>query len=203
VQCHGGGPNAHFHLIERITKPTGVLVQRYAHLLQTDPHPSPEVIARALHSEPKEIIERALPSCTECHDEPGEDESLPKLFRLLDSIAAAERKYVETASHLDRVGQGVLLVENQRFKFEDAKTHLIALGPMQHSLDNELVAKKVEELNQVCDQVQTELEALETGLRWRYAAVFPIWLFAAAFCAALYVKYKQLRARYVVPMRRG
>ena len=39
-----------------------------------------------------------------------DDESLPKLFTVLDDIAAAERKYVETARRLDEVGQGVLLL---------------------------------------------------------------------------------------------
>jgi hypothetical protein len=200
VQCHGGGPDAHFHLIERITKPTGVMVRRYAHLLKTDPKPTPEAVAEAVHAEPRQIIHRALSSCMECHEEIEEDESLPKLFNLLAAIAAAERKYVETAHELDRVGQGVLLVENQRFEFEDAKTHLIALAPLQHSLDNELVGKKVEELNQVCDRVQAELAALETGLRWRYQALVPIWAFAGLFCTLLYVKYKRLRRQYVSPL---
>jgi hypothetical protein len=200
VQCHGGGPQAHFHLIERITKPTGVLIQRYAHLMKMTPPPTPEQVTETLHSEPREIIERALPSCTNCHEGLEDDESLPKLFRLLDSITQAERKYVETAHELDRVGQGVLLVDNQRFKFEDAKTHLIALAPLQHSLDNELVGKKVAELDAVCDEVRGDLAELEHGLLWRKRALIPIWLFALVFSAALYAKYKALRGRYVVPL---
>jgi len=200
VQCHGGGPNAHFHLIERITKPTGVLIERYAHLLKLTPKPTQEQITQALHSDPREIIQRALPSCTTCHEELESDESLPKLFKLIDAITAAERKYVETAHELDRVGQGVLLVDNQRFKFEDAKTHLIALAPLQHSLDNELVATKVVELDAVCDEVRADLVNLEQGLQWRRLALIPIWTFALVFSAALYVKYKALRRRYVEPL---
>ncbi len=199
VQCHGGGAGRHFHLIERISKPTGVMIQRYAHLLASEPKPTPERITQAIHPDPKEIIQRALPTCTACHAEGEKDESLAKLFTLLDEIAAAERKYVKTAARLDAVGQGVLLVDNPRFKFEDAKTHLIALAPVQHALDPATVRGKVAELMAVCDQVNAELDELERGLRWRYQSLLPLGFFALGFSVLCYVKFKQLKARHVQP----
>lgn len=200
VQCHGGGEGRHFHLIQRITKPPGLLIQRYAHLLKSVPTPTAEQVAEAIHPGPKQIITQTLTTCTDCHDDIDEDESLPKLFVLLDEIAKAEKRYVETANRLDRVGQGVLLVDSQRFKFEDAKTHLIALAPLQHTLDNTLVAEKVAELNAVCDAVTAELDELEAGLDARHSAMIPIWIFSAVFSVLLYVKYKQLKHQYVKPM---
>ena len=203
VQCHGGGPEAHFHYIERITKPAGVMIQRYAHLLSSEPTPTAAQVAEALHPDPKAIMMRALPGCTDCHEELGDDESLQKLFRLIDTIGHAEHKYVQTAGELDRVARGVLLVDQQRFKFEEATTHLIALAPLQHALNNDLVADKVAELNTVCDEVRTELTHLENGLRLRYQALIPIWIFSLGFAAVLYAKYKALRARYVAPLPGG
>lgn len=203
VQCHGGGENRHFHLIERITKPSGVLIERYAHLLATEPDPTPEQVAQAINPSPKEIINRALATCLDCHDEIEEDESLPKLFGLIDQIADAERLYVETANRLDRLGRGVLLVENQRFKFQDAKTHLIGLAPLQHTLDNERVAGKVEELEAVCAEVNGGLDNLEEGLRLRKLALVPIWAFAILFAWVLYIKFKQLKKAYVTPLPIG
>ncbi|HUU85529.1 MAG TPA: hypothetical protein VM243_18675 [Phycisphaerae bacterium] len=200
VQCHGGGEGSHYHMIERITQPAGVLIQRYAHLLSTEPSPTPEQVTEAIHPDPKRIMTQALPTCTECHDDPAEDENLPRLFALLDEIADAERHYVQTAARLDEVGQGVLLVENQRFKFEDAKTHLIELSPVQHSLDNDLVAEKVAALNQVCEEVNAELDELQAGLRLRNLALIPIWAFAVVFSVLLYVKYKMLKRAYVKPL---
>lgn len=199
VQCHGGGEDRHFHLIERITKPAGVMIQRYAHLLTSEPAPSAAQVTEAIHPDPRKIMEHALPSCMECHDDIEDDESLPKLFVLLDEIAKAEHRYVETARRLDRVAQGVLLVDAQRFLFEDAKTHLIELAPLQHTLDNSVVGEHVEELNAVCAQVNAELDKLENGLRWRYRALFPIWLFALLFAGACYAKYKRLKALHVGP----
>lgn len=203
VQCHGGGPKAHFHHIERITKPAGVMIQRYAHLLSSEPTPTAEMVVETLHPDPKEILTRALPGCMDCHEELANDDSLKKLFHLIATISEAEHKYVQTAGELDRVGRGVLLVDQQRFKFETATTHLIALAPLQHALDNDLLAEKTAELNTVCDEVRAELTQLESGLRWRYQALIPIWIFAVGFAALLYAKYKALKSQYVVPLPGG
>lgn len=203
VQCHGGGPEAHFHHIERITKPAGVLIQRYTHLLTSEPAPTAAEVAEALHPDPKEIMTRALPGCTDCHEELANDESLKKLFHLIATISEAENKYVQTARQLDQVGRGVLLVDQQRFKFETATTHLIALAPLQHALNNDLLSAKVAELNKVCDDVRSDLTRLDNGLRLRYQALIPIWIFALGFAVVLYVKYKALRAQYVIPLPGG
>lgn len=202
VQCHGGGEHRHFHYIERITKPPGLLIQRYAHLLQSESAPTSQQITEAIDPGPKQIIMNAVPSCTECHDELEEDANLHTIFNLLDQIADAERRYVQTARRLEDVGHGMLLVDKQRFKFEDAKTHLIALAPLQHTLDTDLVAAKVTELNAVCEEVSSELDELEAGLRMRYIALGPMWGFALLFSVVLYIKYKQLRKQHVTPVPR-
>ena len=176
-----------------------MLIQRYIHLLANEPNPTDAEVSAALNPDPKQIIEQALPSCMECHEELDEDESLPKLFGLIDAIASAERRYVKTGKRLAEVGKGVLLVERQQFLFEDAKTHLIELAPLQHTLDNEKVAAKVAELNAVCDQVNLELDELERTLRLRHAAVVPVWIFCTLFAALCYAKYKQLKAEWVKP----
>lgn len=203
VQCHGGGEDRHFHLIERITNPAGIMLERYAHLLASKPSPTPEQITEAIHPGPKQIIRNALATCMDCHEDIEDDESLPKLFVLLDEIAEAERNYVRTGLRLDEVGRGVTLVDAQRFKFEDAKTHLIQLAPLQHTLSLSVVSDKVKELNDVCADVNADLDALEAGLRWRYRALIPIWVFSLLFSAACYMKYKQLKAVYCQPEPRG
>ena len=200
VQCHGGGSDAHGHRIERITVSPSVLVRRYLDLMASQSVADGADVSEVLHPAPKRIIERTLDSCTDCHDELEEDQSLPKIFELIDEIAAAQRKYAETAAYLDAVGQGVLLVDNQRFTFEEAKTHLIALAPLQHTLKLDLVADKIAELNSVCDRVQTELAELEDGLRWRYRSLIPIWVFSILFSTALYAKYRALKRQYVKPL---
>ncbi|MBI1825846.1 MAG: hypothetical protein HY287_06010 [Planctomycetes bacterium] len=198
VQCHGGGPDAHFHKIEKITEPAAELVQDYARLVTDQRYPpSPSEVAARLHATPKQIVQRALPGCSECHDSLEKDESLQKFFHLLDTITDGERKYVGTAEHLNRVGRGILLVDSQRFRLEEATTHLIALAPLQHTLDQEALTKKLGEMNAVCDEVDGDLVQLEKGLQLRTQALAPIWAFVLIFVALLYTKYKRLRKEYV------
>ncbi|UCG17084.1 MAG: Rieske 2Fe-2S domain-containing protein [Phycisphaerales bacterium] len=200
VACHGGGAERHFHLIERITTPVDVLTARYARLLATEPDPTPEQVAAAIDHDPRRIMTQALGVCTACHDALDEDENLPRLFALLDEIAGAELRYVQTAWRLDEVGRGVLLVENARFRFGDAKTHLIALAPLQHTLDQSLVTEKVSQIDDICDEVDGELDALEAGLRMRYWLLIPIWVVALCFCGFLYLKFRALKAAWVRPV---
>ncbi|MCH7808326.1 MAG: hypothetical protein IIB60_03795 [Planctomycetes bacterium] len=200
VHCHGGGEGAHSHLIEQITTPADVLIRRFGRALASEPKATPEQITDALHPDPKRIMTHALATCLECHDEIDEDETLPKLFELLDVIAGARREYARTGYRLDEVGHGILLVDRQRFTFEDAKTHLVALSALQHTLDSRKLAEKAADLEAVCAQVNSELDELEQGLHLRRIALIPIWIFALVFSALLYAKYKQLKARYVVPL---
>jgi len=200
VECHGGGKDRHFHHIERITKSPELMIQRYTYLLPAQPAPTPDQVAEAIHPDAKQIMTHALPLCTTCHEELGEDESLQKLFRMLDDIAGAERRYVQSGQRLEQMAQGVVLVDRQRFLFQDAKTHLIELAPLQHTLDAEKVASKVGDLNVVCDRVDSELDGLQTGLFLRERALIPVWGFAVLFAVLLYVKYKQLKARCVKPL---
>lgn len=199
VQCHGGGPNRHFHDIQRITNPAGLMIERYEHLLAAEAAPTRERVLETIHPNPRQIIESALPGCTSCHDDPESDESIPKLFELIDRIGDAEIRYVHTARRLNEMARGVLLVDRQRFLFEDARTHLIGLAPLQHTLDNDRVASAVGELNAVCDTINRELDVLQGRLELRYRALVPIWVFSLAFSVALYVKYRRLKAARVLP----
>jgi len=200
VQCHGGGEGRHFHLIERIIQPTDVLVRRYTDLLASEASPTSQQVSDAVHPEPRMIMDRVLPTCLECHDEPDEDENLAKAFSLMDDIAKSERHYISTARRLDQIGRGVLLVDRQRFLLGNARTHLIELGALHHTLDAEKVAAKISELETVCDKVNEELDELERGLGWRHRALIPIWIFAILFATALYAKYKWLKVVYVKPL---
>ncbi|MHC5108897.1 MAG: hypothetical protein ACYTHJ_03345 [Planctomycetota bacterium] len=199
IRCHGGGEGRHDHLVERITSPTGVLINRFEDLLKSEPDPSPQQVAEAIHPNPRVIIERTLESCTDCHDDIEDDESLPKLFDLLDRIEKAERKFVTVGRRIDEVGRGVLLVNNQRFRFEDAKTALLELAPIQHSLDVSKVDERVATVSEICMEIDGELDNLERGLQFRHLALIPIWIFALGFATLWYIKYRQLRAAYVKP----
>lgn len=200
VQCHGGGAERHFHFIQRITQPAGLMIGAFDRWMASHGSGVEQNAAEAIHPQPKAIIHQTLETCLECHDEPEDDESLAGMFTLLDAIGQADVRYARTGRRLNEIARGVLLVENQRFMFEDAKTHLIGIAPLQHGLDAKAVGDKIAEMDEVCDRVNGELDELERGLAIRHHLLLPIWLFAAAFATALYLKFRQLKARYVKPL---
>ncbi len=200
VQCHGGGEGSFHHKIERVTQSTAMMSILYAGIQEVYRNPTPAQISEGVHPAPKRLLNQALESCLECHEEVEEDESLQKQFALLDTIAEAERAYIKTASRLADMRHGVLLTDAQEFAFQDARTHLVGLAPLQHTLSAEKVAAKAQEVHAVCDQVEAELDELDAGLLWRHKLLIPIWVFAGLFAAVLYAKFKQLKALYVVPM---
>ena len=193
--CHGGGEQ--LHQIDRVTLLPGQLGSRYQQLTEGKDEAAAARALSLLHPAPRELFEKALPSCLECHEEIEEDEALQGMVGILDSIAEAERRYAATAARIEKASRGVLIVDRQRFVFEDAKTHLIHVASIQHTLDAQKVGEKVAELDAVCERIETELDELEAGLRWRRILLVPIWLFAGCFAIALYVKYKQLKRTYV------
>jgi hypothetical protein len=199
IQCHGGGADSHFHNIQRITVTAPHMVERYERLLASNPNPTPKEITAAIHPQPGQLVDEMMSTCTECHDEPDEDESLPKLLEAMEVIAASERRFVATAHRLDEIARGVLLVEDQQFRFEDAKTNLIEMGALQHRLDPKVLQEESAKLDAVCGEVNTALDELERGLNWRYRALFPIWGFALVFSVVLYARYRSLKVQYVEP----
>jgi hypothetical protein len=200
VQCHGGyGEGRHGHRIGRITQHPEVLIRRYTQLVSKNPDPSPDEVSTTLHPEPRRVMSDALPSCTDCHDELEDDEGLQKLFAMLERIADAERGFAATGERLNRLSHGVLLVDAQRFTFEDAKTDLIGLAPLLHALDEDALVQRIQRFEETRGRVEGELDDLERGLSLRYASLVPIWAFAVLFSALLYAKYKQLKRVYVSP----
>ncbi|MFQ5463256.1 MAG: hypothetical protein ACE5E5_11600 [Phycisphaerae bacterium] len=200
VQCHGGGEGSTHHRIERVTQPMAKMSMLYGRVQAVYRDPTPERITEMIHPAPRRLMDEVLEGCLACHEEVEDDESLQKQFTLLDTIADAERAYVRTASRLAKMRHGVLLTDAQEFTFQDARTYLVGLAPLQHTLDVDQVVAKAKEVHAVCDQVEAELDTLDAGLQWRHKLLIPIWVFAGLFAAALYAKFKQLKAIYVVPM---
>jgi hypothetical protein len=194
LQCHGGGKGTHGHHIERVLPPPDELVRRYEALLRTRPTPSEGEIDAAVHPEIQALAERARPGCLECHDEG--DKELKEFAGIIDRIRGAERIYVRTASRLDAARRGVLIVDDEDYLFGDARTRLVALAPLQHTLDAAKIDAGIGELREVIGSVDEGLDGKERRLHARHLALIPIWAFALAFAAALYVKYRRLERRW-------
>ncbi len=147
--------------------------------------------------------------CQRCHT-PARQIAHRAFFGDLDQRAAgmgaelyqlvqhAELCYGVTAEQVGRVSRGVLLVKDEAMTVEEMRTKMVGLAALQHTLDAEKVRAAVADLDALASRTQQSLGEKVRGLRWRYWGLIPMWAFLALFSVALWVKYKRLKAAWVV-----
>ncbi len=220
VGCHSPNPDLSDHRILSVTRPPEALAEAYTELLTrlSDRNASRAEIGEALHAaiekDDRDAPVRLGQICQRCHVagnlrghrmffEDVDREAVAAGAELEQVIQNAEARYARTSWRVDRVARGVLLVEQEAFSLEQARTHLISLAAVQHTLDPNRVGQTAGALFDVCQEIDTSLDAKEAGLRWRYRALGPLWGFLAVFILALWIKYKRLRHVHVAPYRPG
>jgi hypothetical protein len=114
-------------------------------------------------------------------------------------LRKSEIRFAQTAARVDEIGQGVLLVTDEALMTEEIRTLLVSLGPLQHTLNLDIVNEKSNELETLAARVNDSLDKKVRHLRWRYWALIPMWAFLMLFAGALWLKYKQLKSVWVVP----
>jgi hypothetical protein len=119
---------------------------------------------------------------------------------LYQNVRRAEIRYAATAARVDQVAHGVLLVTDEALMLEEARTKLVSIGPLQHTLDVDKVTAAVGELDSLTAEIDRSLDRKLKGLHWRYWALVPLWLFVAFFVSILWVKYKRLKHEMVAPL---
>lgn len=192
--CHGG---QYGHAIERLTANPTLLAARFANLSDTL---KGESLIDAMHPGLSVLHE----TCYECHDEDSDEDADLDAFKrsaaLYDLISSAEIEYARTYNRVNKLAEGVLLVEDEQLLLSEAKTAVIELGPVQHTLDVAKVRDVVDQLRETTHQVQSSLDQKEADLQWRYWILWPMWIFIFVFATASYVRYRQLKHEYVKPL---
>ena len=119
---------------------------------------------------------------------------------LYDSVLRGEIHYAATAARVEQAAQGVLLVTDEALMLEEARTKLVSLAPLQHTLDVHKVHAAAGELDTLTDEIDRSIGRKVRDLQWRRCGLVPMWAFLAVFVGVLWVKYKRLKAAMVVPL---
>lgn len=190
IACHGG---EHGHAIHRVTVQPQRMEERYAQM-------SAALEGRELTAELHPALALIEQACQECHDEVDDAPVFDRASSLYHMIGKAEWMYVSTAGRVDRVGRGILLVDDERLMMAEARTSMIELASLQHTLSPDTVGEVVRRLADTTQRVEESLGAKERGLMWRHQVLWPMWGFIILFAAASYLKYRRLRDKYVKPL---
>jgi cytochrome b6-f complex iron-sulfur subunit len=116
---------------------------------------------------------------------------------LAEALRDVQFRYAGTAERVDRVAHGVLLVQEEALRLEDAKTELVALYAFLHTLNRPEIATRAEKVREICAEVNAGLDGKESALRWRRTVLWPIWAFILIFSVFMYRKYLALKHQWV------
>ncbi|MFQ5491264.1 MAG: Rieske 2Fe-2S domain-containing protein [Phycisphaerae bacterium] len=211
VVCHGGQGNPKDHHITEASPPVEVLVDVYTQLRsQTggaadptleafteqadilDGSLKPETVCRYCHQQEKSRSGHEVFFKDNDHRAMSRGQEITKLFR------RAQFEYARTAERIERVGRGVLLVREEALRAEDAKTSLMGMASLMHTIDLPEIEKRGAEVEDVCSEVNAALDAKEAGLAQRRVLLGLGWVFIVVFFVLMYGKYLSLRRAYVV-----
>ena len=130
-------------------------------------------------------------ACIKCHKQgnPAAQEG-EKVYQVLEK-SEGELKAAETLVKQASI-EGIF-VEEEMGALEEAKTNVISMAPLQHSLSFNRIADLYRKFEEVANEIKARVHRKRQVLKWRKVALIPIWVFIIVMVSALWVKYKQLK----------
>jgi hypothetical protein len=213
VACHTHDVDLRDHRIVQITSSPQAIKKTYAAALQAAPGISIDDprFREAFAARRTPPVTSYDTFCKRCHS-PAREAAHRMFFveldrkaaqigeALYDSVLRGEIHYAAAAARVDQAAQGVLLVTDEALMLEEARTKLVGLAPLQHTLDVQKVRAAAGELNTLTDEIDRSIGRKVRDLQWRRWGLILMWSFLAIFVGVLWVKYKRLKAAMVVPL---
>ena len=131
--------------------------------------------------------------CIQCHEADSEPYQLASRMKAkLDEFVS---KIGEVESSLDKADRQGVDVGDPRFKLSEAKTLLIFVRNLTHTLDLSEVEKKIEEGERKASEVKAEGEAALKEARFRKEGLVIATFFILLLAIAIFLKIKQIEKK--------
>ncbi len=130
--------------------------------------------------------------CAPCH-EPG-DKELVAWKSLRDLVESSRDRFQRTADRVGRFARAGLHTDEEQVSLEEARTSLLQLAPLQHTLDLKKVGAAAADVGSRLKDVEDRLDGRERGERLKKLALVPAWAFLLSL-AALFWARKRLIER--------
>ncbi|MBI4387825.1 MAG: hypothetical protein HY582_02115 [Candidatus Omnitrophica bacterium] len=130
-------------------------------------------------------------TCIKCHEKGSSEEKAGETIWQVFHQSGEKLKAAE--SSVKQASIEGIFVEEETGSLEEAKTNVIVMAPLQHSLSVERITELAAKFSEVADKITTQIHQKREALKWRKTALIPIWVFILAMAAALWVKYKRLK----------
>ena len=147
------------------------------------------VVCHANHrivTSPKEITGR----CTPCHE--GPDKEMKKWDVLLGILSGARSDFEKARERLARASRAGLPTDDEEVALDRARTSLLQLSPLQHTLSQSKVAALATTAVAQAADVESRLDRKEKGEKMKKLALVPIWIFLAGLAWVFRAKGRRI-----------
>jgi hypothetical protein len=107
----------------------------------------------------------------------------------------AEEKLRATTALVKQASIEGFFVEPEMAALETAKTNVIAMAPLQHTLSPERISELHKKVVSAAADIDRSIHQKRKFLRWRKLSLVPMWAFIVMMISALWIKYRQLHSR--------
>jgi hypothetical protein len=128
--------------------------------------------------------------CAPCHEAP--DKEMKSFSALQDLIARTRADYARTSDRVAQATRAGRFTDDEQLALEKAKTSLLQLPPLQHTLHQPKVAALVGTITSELGEVERQLDRQERAERWKKLALAPIWAFLLGMAWLFRAKQKRI-----------
>lgn len=129
--------------------------------------------------------------CVKCHD--AQSEAVKNGKELSYLISDSARRLQSIQEVVKQAAIEGIFVEEETAALEEAKTRVIEMAPLQHSLSAAKISELHENVKSATEHIEEGIHQKRQDLKWRKIALIPLWIFILIMAVALGKKYKLLK----------
>ncbi|MBI2167031.1 MAG: cytochrome c3 family protein [Candidatus Omnitrophica bacterium] len=130
-------------------------------------------------------------ACVKCHE--AGSTAAKKGGEIFEVLKKSDEELRSAEKLVRRASIEGIFVEEEMGALEEAKTNVISMAPLQHSLSIEKISELYQKFEGVARDIQTRVLRKRQALRWRKISLVPLWIFVGIMIVALGVQYRRLK----------
>ena len=130
-------------------------------------------------------------ACVKCH-EPG-SQAAGEGLKIHEALRKANEEFEEAEGLVRQASIEGIFVEDESALLEVAKSDLVSMAPLQHTLSTEKISGLETNVFAKVSEINASIQNKRENLKRRKLMLIPIWIFVFIMSAALLGKYHELR----------
>ena len=131
-------------------------------------------------------------ACLKCHDQGSHAARIGQ--KLARTFLGATEELNATEALIRQASIEGLFVDEEKASWDEARSDLINMATLQHTLSVEKVGEVYNKVHQTFFKINKNIEQKRLELKGRKFAVIPLWIFIAIMSVAFWIKFKRLTA---------